>query len=187
MDTDDAEAIRFGTDGWRATLDVFTEPRVRIVGQALATTFHDRGEDGSVVIGYDARETSRGFAEELARVFCANGFDVVLPDRDTPTPIVAWTAKEQGLDGALQITASHNPPEYNGVKFIPGEGAPALPDLTEEVEGNLADPKSLPEAEHGEVIEQDLIEDYADHATDYVDADLDGLEVAYDAMYGSGR
>jgi len=187
MDEDDAAAISFGTDGWRATLDTFTKPRVRIVGQALATTFRDRGHDSSVVVGYDARETSRGFAEELARVFCANGFDVVLPERDTPTPIVAWTAKEGGHDGALQITASHNPPEYNGVKFIPGEGAPALPDLTEEVEGNLADPKSLPDEEHGEVIEQDLIEDYEDHAIGYVDADLEEVEVAYDAMFGSGR
>ena len=187
MDEADAAAIRFGTDGWRATLDVFTEPRVRIVGQALATTFRDRGKDGTVVIGYDARETSRGFAEELARVFCANGFDVILPERDTPTPIVAWTAKERGLDGALQITASHNPPEYNGVKFIPDEGAPAMPDLTEEVEGNLTDPKSLPDEEHGEVTERDLVADYADHAIDYIDADLDGVTVAYDAMYGSGR
>ena len=187
MDEDDAAAISFGTDGWRATLDVFTEPRVRIVGQALATTFLDRGEDGSVVIGYDARETSRGFAEELARVFCANGFDVTLPDRDTPTPIVAWTAKEGDHAGALQITASHNPPEYNGVKFIPGEGAPALPDLTEEVERNLADPQSLPEDEQGEVTERELVADYADHAIGYADADLDGLTVAYDAMYGSGR
>ena len=187
MDEDDAAAISFGTDGWRATLDTFTKPRVRIVAQALATTFRDRGKDGSVVVGYDARETSRGFAEELARVFCANGFDVVLPDRDTPTPIVAWTAKEEGHDGALQITASHNPPEYNGVKFIPGEGAPALPDLTEEVETNLAEPEQLPESEHGEVTERDLIADYEDHAINYVDADLDGLNVAYDAMYGSGR
>jgi len=187
MDEDDAAAISFGTDGWRATLDVFTKPRVRIVGQALATTFRDRGKDGTVVIGYDARETSRGFAEELSRVFCANGFDVILPERDTPTPIVAWTAKERGLDGALQITASHNPPEYNGVKFIPDEGAPAMPDLTEEVEGNLADPESLPEADHGTVTEQDLIADYEDHAIEYVDTDLDGLDVAYDAMYGSGR
>jgi len=187
MDEDDVAAISFGTDGWRATLDTFTKPRVRIVGQALATTFRDRGADGSVVVGYDARDTSRGFAEELARVFCANGFDVVLPDRDTPTPIVAWTAKEEGHDGALQITASHNPPEYNGVKFIPRQGAPALPDLTEEVERNLADPESLPDEEHGEVTERDLIEAYEDHAIDSVDADLDGLEVAYDAMYGSGR
>ncbi|PSP60523.1 phosphoglucomutase [Halobacteriales archaeon QH_8_67_36] len=187
MDEDDAAAISFGTDGWRATLDVFTEPRVRIVGQALATTFLNRGEDGSVVIGYDARETSRGFAEELARVFCANGFDVTLPDRDTPTPIVAWTAREGDHAGALQVTASHNPPEYNGVKFIPGEGAPALPDLTEEVERNLADPRSLPEDEQGEVTERDLVADYADHAIGYADADLDGLTVAYDAMYGSGR
>jgi len=187
MDEDDAAAISFGTDGWRATLDVFTEPRVRIVGQAIATTLRERDEGDSVVVGYDARDTSRGFAEELARVLCANGFDVLLPERDTPTPIVAWTAKEGDHAGALQITASHNPPEYNGVKFIPGQGAPALPDITEDVVSNLAEPESLPEDEHGEVTERDLVADYADHAIDYADADLDGLTVAYDAMYGSGR
>ncbi|MDS0261673.1 phosphoglucomutase/phosphomannomutase family protein [Haloarcula sp. S1CR25-12] len=187
MDEDDAAAISFGTDGWRATLDVFTEPRVRIVGQAIATTLRERDEGDSVVVGYDARNTSRGFAEELARVLCANGFDVLLPERDTPTPVVAWTAKEGDHAGALQITASHNPPEYNGVKFIPGQGAPALPDITEDVVSNLAEPESLPEDEHGEVTERDLVADYADHAIDYADADLDGLTVAYDAMYGSGR
>lgn len=187
MDEDDAAAISFGTDGWRATLDVFTEPRVRIVGQAIATTLRERDEGDSIVVGYDARETSRGFAEELARVLCANGFDVLLPDRDTPTPIVAWTAKEGEHAGALQITASHNPPEYNGVKFIPGQGAPALPDITEDVVSNLAEPQPLPEDEHGAVTERDLVADYADHAVEYVGADLDGLTVAYDAMYGSGR
>jgi alpha-D-glucose phosphate-specific phosphoglucomutase len=187
MDNADAEAISFGTDGWRATLDVFTEPRVRIVGQAIATTLADRGHDGTIAVGYDARETSRGFAEELARVLCANGFDVLLPERDTPTPIVAWTTKEQGLDGALQVTASHNPPEYNGVKFIPGEGAPALPGIIDEVVNNLAEPESLPESEWGEITERDLTADYEDHAIEYANADLDGLTVAYDAMYGSGR
>jgi alpha-D-glucose phosphate-specific phosphoglucomutase len=187
MDNADAEAISFGTDGWRATLDVFTEPRVRIVGQAIATTLADRGHNGTIAVGYDARETSRGFAEELARVLCANGFDVLLPERDTPTPIVAWTTKEQDLDGALQVTASHNPPEYNGVKFIPGEGAPALPGIIDEVVDNLAEPESLPESEWGEITERDLIADYGDHAIEYADADLNGLAVAYDAMYGSGR
>ena len=187
MDEDDAAAISFGTDGWRATLDTFTEPRVRIVGQAIATTLRERDEGDSIVVGYDARESSLGFAEALADVLTDNGFDVLLPDRDTPTPVVAWTAKEGDHAGALQITASHNPPEYNGVKFIPGEGAPALPDVTEEVVGNLETPQSLPEDEHGEVTERDLVADYADHAIEYVDADLDGLDVAYDAMFGSGR
>ncbi|MBV0924348.1 phosphoglucomutase/phosphomannomutase family protein [Halomicroarcula limicola] len=187
MDEDDAAAITFGTDGWRATLDEFTAPRVRMVGQAVATTLRERGEAGTVAVGYDARETSRGFAEELSRVLCANGFDVLLPDRDTPTPVVAWTVTERGLAGALQITASHNPPEYNGVKFIPNSGAPGLPETTEEIVSNLADPESLPEDEWGSVTEADLVADYADHAIEYADADLEGLSVAYDAMHGSGR
>ncbi|WP_226011228.1 phosphoglucomutase/phosphomannomutase family protein [Halomicrobium salinisoli] len=188
----DAEAIEFGTDGWRATLDEFTEERVGMVGQAVATSLRSEGTEAPVAIGYDAREHSRGFAERLARVLCGNGFDVVLPERDTPTPVVAWTVKDRGLAGALQITASHNPPEYNGVKFVPGDGAPALPETTERIEANLAEPDPLPEDEWGEVSEEDLIEPYLDHAAEVADqftddVDLSGLTVAYDAMHGSGR
>jgi alpha-D-glucose phosphate-specific phosphoglucomutase len=182
-----AAAVEFGTDGWRATLDTFTTPRVRMVGQAAATTLRERGETGTVLVGYDARETSRGFAEELARVICSNGFDVVIPDRDTPTPIVAWTVRERELAGGLQITASHNPPEYNGVKFLSDEGAPALPDLTEEIEAALAEPDPLPEDEWGTISEESLIEPYLEHALDYADVDISGHDVVYDAMYGSGR
>ncbi|WP_276273297.1 phosphoglucomutase/phosphomannomutase family protein [Haloarcula litorea] len=187
MDDDDAAAITFGTDGWRATLEEFTAPRVRMVGQAVATTLREAGASGTVAVGYDARETSRGFAEELSRVLCANGFDALLPERDTPTPVVAWTVRDRDLAGALQITASHNPPEYNGVKYIPEGGAPALPDVTEAVVANLAEPDPLPESEWGSVTEADLVADYADHALGYADADLAGLSVAYDAMHGSGR
>ncbi|MDS0279204.1 phosphoglucomutase/phosphomannomutase family protein [Halomicroarcula sp. S1AR25-4] len=187
MDDDDAAAITFGTDGWRATLDEFTAPRVRMVGQGVATALREHGQSGTVAVGYDARETSRGFAEELSRVLCANGFDVLVPDRDTPTPVVAWTVTERDLAGALQITASHNPPAYNGVKFVPASGAPALPAMTEDIVANLGDPDPLPESEWGTVTETDLVGDYADHAIDYVNADLSGLSVAYDAMHGSGR
>ncbi|MBV0902092.1 phosphoglucomutase/phosphomannomutase family protein [Haloarcula salina] len=183
----DADAIAFGTDGWRATLDVFTTPRVRMVGQAVATTLSERGATGTVAIGYDARETSPEFADELAQVLRANGFDVLLPERDTPTPVVAWTVKDRDLAGALQITASHNPPEYNGVKFIPGDGSPALPDWTAAFEENLAVLDPLPEDEWGERTEADLVAPYREHALSFVDADLDGLPVAYDALYGSGR
>ncbi|SFR88496.1 phosphoglucomutase, alpha-D-glucose phosphate-specific [Halomicrobium zhouii] len=194
--TDDearADAIAFGTDGWRATLDEFTDDRVRMVGQAVATYLRDQGETAPVAVGYDAREHSRGFAEELARVLCANGFDVVLPERDAPTPVVAWTVRDRDLAGALMITASHNPPEYNGVKFVPGDGAPALPDVTDDVVANLAEPESLPDEEWGDVEETDLVGPYLDHALAFVDdlraggRDLSGLRVAYDAMHGSGR
>ena len=194
MTDGDAEAIAFGTDGWRATLDDFTDERVRMVGQAVATHLRGEGHDGgTVAVGYDARDHSRGFAEELARVLCANGFDVLLPERDTPTPVVAWTVREEGLAGALMVTASHNPPEYNGVKFVPGDGAPALADATDAVEAALAEPDPLPEAEWGAVEERDLLDPYLDHALAFVgeargeSVDLDGLTVAYDAMHGSGR
>jgi len=189
------DAISFGTDGWRATLDTFTAPRVRMVGQAVATHLREAGHDAPVAVSYDARGTSRGFAEELARVLAANGFDVLLPERDRPTPLLAWAIEERDLAGGLMVTASHNPPTYNGVKFIPDDGAPALPGVTDRIEATLAEPDPLPEDEWGAVREVDFVESHADHALDLVadrvgvasDGLLDGLTVAYDAMYGSGR
>ncbi|SEH17610.1 Phosphomannomutase [Natronorubrum sediminis] len=186
------ETIRFGTDGWRATLEEFTTPRVRMVGQAVGAYLRDEGLEGSVVIGYDARETSRGFAEELARVLCANGFDVIMPERDRPTPLVAHAIVERELAGGLAITASHNPPEYNGVKFIPEDGAPALPEVTDAIADRLAEPDPLPADEHGTVREVDLTTPHADATVDRLQQlvgpiDLDGRTVAYDAMHGSGR
>lgn len=108
--------------------------------------------------------------------------------------MIAYAIVDRGLAGACMVTASHNPPEYNGVKFIPHDGAPALPAVTEDVVARLAEPDLLPEAEHGEVSRVDLVSDHADAAREVVGAatggngvDLDGLTVAYDAMHGSGR
>ncbi|WP_265109463.1 phosphoglucomutase/phosphomannomutase family protein [Halosolutus halophilus] len=188
------DVISFGTDGWRAPLETFTAPRVRMVGQAVASYLRDEDLDGPVAIGYDARESSRGFAEELSRVLCANGFDVLLPERDRPTPLFAHAIVERDLAGALVITASHNPPEYNGVKFIPDDGAPALPEVTDAIADRLADPDPLPEDEHGTARPVDFVTPHADAAIDLVaeitgDADLSDadLTIAYDAMHGSGR
>ena len=181
------DEISFGTDGWRATLDTFTDDRVRIVGQAVADHLDAAGHDEPVAVGYDARETSEGFAESLAEVLSGNGFDVLLPERDVPTPVIAYGIVDNNLAGACMVTASHNPPEYNGVKFIPSDGAPALPDVTEDVVSRLAEPDLLPEAERGEVRRHDFVSAHAEAARDLVDADLDGLTVAYDAMHGSGR
>ncbi|MFC6888625.1 phosphoglucomutase/phosphomannomutase family protein [Halorubrum trueperi] len=188
------DQISFGTDGWRATLDTFTDERVRIVGQAVADHLSAAGREEPVAVGYDARETSEGFAESLAEVLAGNGFDVLLPERDTPTPVIAHAIVDRGLAGACMVTASHNPPEYNGVKFIPSDGAPALPEVTEDVVARLAEPDLLPETERGEVSRVDLVSAHADAARGVVgDAtggdgvDLDGLTVAYDAMHGSGR
>ncbi|MFC4989490.1 phosphoglucomutase/phosphomannomutase family protein [Saliphagus infecundisoli] len=182
------EAITFGTDGWRATLDEFTTPRVRIFAQGVASYLREEGPEGPVAVGYDARESSPAFAEEITRVLCANGFDVLLPERDRPTPLFAYGIVDRDLAGAVVVTASHNPPEYNGVKFIPGDGAPALPPVMDGIEDRLAEPETLPEDEHGSAREVDFVSPHADQVRELVDTDgISGLSVAYDAMHGSGR
>ena len=179
------DAIAFGTDGWRARLDTFTDERVRMVGQAVADYLADVGHDDPVAVGYDARATSEGFAESLATVLADNGFDVLLPQRDCPTPVVAWAIVDRGLAGALMVTASHNPPEYNGVKFIPGDGAPALPEVTDAIEERLAYPRA--DGPRGSIDRVDLVSAHAAQVERLVDPDCSGLTVVYDAMHGCGR
>jgi len=180
------DQISFGTDGWRATLDTFTDERVRIVGQAVADHLDAAGHDEPVAVGYDARETSEGFAESLAEVIAGNGFDVVLPERDSPTPVIAYAIVDRGLAGACMVTASHNPPEYNGVKFIPSNGAPALPEVTDAIEDHLAEPRTT-DGPRGTVERADFVSSHAEQIRELVDPDCEGLTVVYDAMHGSGR
>jgi phosphomannomutase len=179
------DAISFGTDGWRARLDTFTDERVRMVGQAVADHLDDAGHDAPVAVGYDARATSEGFAESLADVLAANGFDAILPERDCPTPLVAWAVVDRNLSGALMVTASHNPPEYNGVKFIPADGAPALPEVTDAIESRLAEPRA--DGPRGSVERVDFVTPHAEQVGSLVAPDCGGLTVVYDAMHGSGR
>ncbi len=180
--------IAFGTDGWRADLETFTTDRVRIVAQAVATYLADHGLTGApIAIGYDARESSRGFADAVADVLLANGIDVRRMPRDLPTPLLAWQIAERRCSGGIMITASHNPPEYNGVKFITAAGAPALPTVTDALEARLAEPRQLPAAGADDRL-ADPRTAYLDHVRDLVDvAGIDGLSVCYDAMHGSGR
>ena len=177
------EAIAFGTDGWRATLAEFTDERVRMVGQAVA----EYVESGTVAVGYDARESSPGFASSLAAVLADNGLDVLLSESDCPTPVLAWTVADRELAGGLMVTASHNPPEYNGVKFLPPTGAPAMPEVTDALEARLGPPQQRPPGERGTVREDTFTPAYGQHALAFAGADLAGLRVAYDAMHGSGK
>lgn len=181
------EAIAFGTDGWRATLDVFTEDRIRMVGQAVAQYLSDHGMTSApVAIAYDAREHSPRFSRALADVLIDNGIDVLRTGRDTPTPVLAWSIAEHRLAGGLMVTASHNPPEYNGVKFITAAGAPALPTVTEAIEERLAEPRAV--ASRGSEKPLSPVSDYVDDAIEKIDPpDLSTLDVIYDGMHGSGR
>ena len=185
------DAIHFGTDGWRATLDSFTDDRVRVVAQAVADHLAELDKDAPVVVGYDARPSSPGFAESVAEVLAGNGFDVLLPERDCPTPTAVWTVVDRGCAGAVVLSASHNPPEYNGIKFFPDDGAPAMPEVTDSIESHLREPDLLPESERGDVRREDLVtphlEAVREVVAEYGDVDLSGVTVAYDAMHGSGR
>ena len=181
-------AISFGTDGWRASLEEFTAERVRAVGQGVATYLIDHGLTGApVAIGYDGRQTSPGFARDLAEVLRGNGIDVVMAGRDLPTPVLAWSIANQRFAGGLMVTASHNPPSYNGVKFITAAGAPSLPAVTDSIEERLAEPRAVEASERTREVPLNTLPDYVEHVLDFARTDLDGLQTVYDAMHGSGR
>jgi phosphomannomutase len=135
-----SSVIRFGTDGWRAVIaDQFTFDNVRAVAQALATTWKQEAEAGDrpVVVGFDTRFLSDRFALAAAEVMAANGFRVMMADRPCSSPAVSWAVKEHGAIGAVMLTASHNPPEYNGFKIKAHYGGSASPELTARVERAL--------------------------------------------------
>ncbi len=131
--------IKFGTDGWRSIIaEGFTFDNVRRVSQAIADYINGTQKPGEgIVIGYDNRFLSERFAEAVAEVFAGNGIPVYLPDSAVPTPVAAFAIKHLGTRGAVMLTASHNPPEYHGIKFIPEFAGPALPEETEKIEANV--------------------------------------------------
>ena len=181
------EQIKFGTDGWRATLDIFTAERVNLVGEAVVSYVKSSGlGDRPIIIVHDARESSPNFAKGLCEKMILLGQDVICGNRDYPTPIAAWTVVHRDLAGAIVITASHNPPEYNGIKFIPSDGAPALPEVTIELEKYLVNPDNVLKG-RGKVEVVDLVSPYVKHIREIIGGDLKGLRVVYDAMHGSGR
>ncbi|OIB59013.1 phosphoglucomutase [Natrialba sp. SSL1] len=187
--------ISFGTGGWRATQDHFTDENVRRVGQGIAAYLTEKQgvtpSENTVAVGYDARATSADAAASLADVFSSAGFDVLLTDRDLPTPVVAHSVVDRDLAGAAMVTASHNPPEYNGVKFVPGDAKSAMPSITDAIESHIAPPDPLPETQHGTVSRYNPVEAHATHAVGltnrYLGTDLSDLTVVYDAIHGSGR
>lgn len=132
--------ITFGTSGWRGIVaDDFTFDNVRLVTQAIAQYLNTVADEQkrkqcTVIIGYDTRFLSERFAELSAEVLAGNGIKTLLCDRDTPTPVISYEILRRKIDGGINFTASHNPPEYNGLKFTPAWGGPALPETTRAIE-----------------------------------------------------
>ena len=147
--------IKFGTDGWRAVIaEDFTFANVDRVSQATADFWNSElGTRNSklarceckVIIGYDRRFLSNEFARRAAEVFAGNGFAVVLTSEPTPTPAVSFAVKAQRAIGGVMITASHNPPAYNGYKIKGPYGGSSTPEIVRGVEAELARLEPIPE------------------------------------------
>jgi alpha-D-glucose phosphate-specific phosphoglucomutase len=194
-------SIKFGTDGWRAIMaEEFTFPNVRRVAFAIAKYVKDTQKASKgVVIGYDTRFLSDKFAETCARVLLGADIKVLLLERDAPTPVTAFTVVNRNAAGAIMITASHNPPYYNGIKFIPEYGGPASPQITAQIESNLLTimpnekilEKSIEKGIAEKMLEKvEPSEDYFKKITELVDFDTirkSKMSVAFDPIYGTGR
>ncbi len=190
------EPVKFGTDGWRAVIaDDYTVENLRRVAQATARYFLGlKRRDRRILVGYDRRFLSEYYAARTAEVLCGNGLPVLFSRAATPTPALSWGIRHFRTAGAVVITSSHNPSEYNGFKIKSDFGGSALPETTHKIETLLdrSRPRILPEAEarsRGLLRDIDLDAAYLDKITSYVD--LHAIRsypqtVVYDAMFGSG-
>ncbi len=180
--------------------DDFTVSRVRIVAQAIADHLAAQGlKDKGIVVGYDTRFMSERFAAESVKVLAANNIRCYLSNRDVPTPAVAFDIIRRKAAGGINFTASHNPPEYNGLKFSPAWGGPALPETTKDIESRanaLLDKNSIPVMSLSDAKQKGLVEDsdlrkmYLDDLRKKVDFDpikKTKLRTAIDLLYGTGR
>src|SRR5215831_3461787 len=131
--------IKFGTDGWRAIIaDTFTFENVRAAAQATAEYFKTVEDcERAVLVGFDVRFQSKAFARAAAEVIAANGFRVMMLDRPYPTPYVSFEVRRRRLVGGIMITASHNPPAFNGFKVKAHFGGSATPEITAKIEAAL--------------------------------------------------
>ena len=188
--------IKFGTDGWRAIIaEDFTFENVRIC--AAATARYIQGIGGSqqgLVIGYDTRFGSYEFALAAARVVAASGVSVTLLDKTCPTPVVSYTVVDNGFAGGIVITASHNPPQWNGFKFKPSYGGSASTEVVSAIEAHISaigDTLGDVPVTDDDILIKGLDPDpsYLSHIARLVSLESiksSGLRVIVDAMHGSG-
>lgn len=198
--------IRFGTDGWRAVIsDEFTFENVRHVALAIADyVLETRGDSRApLVVGFDTRFLSDRYAREVARVLADKGLTIYLSKSACPTPALAYAIKHLGALGGVMITASHNPPRYNGIKYKSHHTGPALPDETRRIEEILARnmasgqvPKAVHwalanhDADYPGIVRFDPMPPYLAHLRNLVDFQAIAaahLQVVVDPMYGAGR
>ncbi len=191
--------IKFGTDGWRAIIaQDFTVENVARVSEATANWLLKNTKNPSVVIGHDCRFAGKLFTETVAKVMVKKGVKVFLAQGFVSTPMVSMGTVTRKADAGIIITASHNPPSYNGFKLKGSFGGPMKPSNVQEIEDMIADSCSLElnDISISELIASNAVEiidlehEYIEHVKKNFDIELirkSGLNLAYDAMFGSGQ
>jgi phosphomannomutase len=183
--------IKFGTDGWRGIIaDDFTFENVRLVARAIAAHVHkNEHPEKGIIIGYDTRFGSRRFAEASAEVIASYGIAVTIADDYIPTPAISFAVKQRGATGGVVITSSHNPWNWNGVKYKAYYGGSAKPSIIQGIETELY-AGTEPPKKQAKVTTADLKTPYIAAVSKFVDLDKiasAGFKFGIDCMYGSGR
>ncbi len=192
-----ASVIKFGTDGWRALMDKeFTFENVELVAQAFGDFLNENLKHPSVAlrpkvaVGYDTRKNSENFAKTFTEVLIANNIDVLLSDQACPTPAISFTIVDRKCDAGIAVTASHNPPDYNGIKIktdFGGSADKALTDAVEKLLGKNTVKKTPFSGENPRV--ENLNEKYLAFVKKYVRMDMlkqAPFKILVDSMHGAG-
>lgn len=179
--------IKFGTDGWRAVVgEDFNRENVLIVTKAIAKyVFDNFGIYKKIIVGYDPRNMADKFSRECAEVLSNLGFNVLYSNKVIPTPVLAYNAKIKDAC-AIMFTASHNPPEYLGIKFIPDYAGPATSDITDEIVANLG--VDFEKKANGSLKEFDFAPAYFEHIKSLINFDKIrdlNKNIIFDGLYSA--
>jgi phosphoglucomutase len=191
-----SSVIKFGTSGWRAIVaDEFTLANIRLAIAGIAAYVKTQPEPHRVLVGRDPRFLGESFVAEAARILAGAGITPIVIPHAAPTPAIAYAVRALKTSGAINFTASHNPPEYNGIKFSTHDGAPALPEVTKQIEAaiNALDPANLAGPGPGtpeEFETADVKPGFLHRLGELVDLKTiakSHIKVVYDPFWGAGR
>jgi len=186
--------IKFGTSGWRAIVaDEFTVANIRLAVAGIAAYVKKQPEPHRVLVGRDPRFLGERFVAEAAGVLAAAGVKPIVIADAAPTPAIAYAVRTLETSGAINFTASHNPPEYNGIKFSTHDGAPALPEVTRQIEAaivSLGDGSGISGTASASFNTADVKPTFKKRLGELVDLKAiaqSGIKVVYDPFWGAGR
>jgi phosphoglucomutase len=184
--------IRFGTSGWRAVIaEDFTFRNVRMITESICRYLKEAEPGGGrLVVGHDSRFMGERFSAVAAEIASKKGFEVLLCTGETPTPAISHAIRHRKALGGINFTASHNPPEYQGIKFSTADGAPALPEITGAIEQIIATGEGVGDSSGGSIENYDPKPEYLKDLERKIRFDLIGGvggKTAYDPLWGTGR